>query len=120
MGGNSLNEKAAGETTFPHNEKRIQRVLEIERQAQAIREAALRAAEQLPIQAEQEAQTLIEKARADAEEEARQSVANAQAQAECARILAQAEEESRRLEALAMSHFDHAVGFVLDRVTGRE
>jgi cell division septum initiation protein DivIVA len=102
------------------NEKRIQQVLEIERQAQAIREAALRAAEQLPIQAEQEAQALIEKARTDAEEEARQLVTNAQAQEECARILAQADEESRHLEALAMSHFDHAVGYVLDRLAGRE
>jgi V/A-type H+/Na+-transporting ATPase subunit G/H len=120
MGGNSLNEKAAGETSFPHNAKRIQQVLEIERQAQAIHEAAMRQSEQSPIQAEQEAQALIEKARTDAEEEARQLVANAQAQEERARILAQAEEEVRRMEALAMSHFDRAVGYVLDRVAGRE
>jgi vacuolar-type H+-ATPase subunit H len=102
------------------NEKRIQQILEIERQAQAIHEAAMREAEQLPILAEQEAQAFIEKARADAEEQARQSVANAQAPAECARILAQAEEEVRRMEALAMSHFDRAVGYVLDQVAGRE
>jgi F0F1-type ATP synthase membrane subunit b/b' len=80
----------------------------------------MREAEQLPILAEQEAQAFIEKARADAEEQARQSVANAQAPAECARILAQAEEEVRRMEALAMSHFDRAVGYVLDQVAGRE
>jgi vacuolar-type H+-ATPase subunit E/Vma4 len=102
------------------NEKRIRQVLEIERQAQAIHDAAMRKAEQLPILAEQEAQALVEKARADAEEQARQLVTSAQAQEECARILSQAEEESRRLEALAVSHFDHAIGFVLDRVTGRE
>jgi F0F1-type ATP synthase membrane subunit b/b' len=102
------------------NEKLIQQAYEIERQAQATHEAAVREAEQLPIQAEQEAQALIEKARTDAQEEARQLVANAQAPEECARILAQAEEEVRRMEALAMSHFDRAVGYVLDRVVGRE
>jgi F0F1-type ATP synthase membrane subunit b/b' len=137
MGGKGLNEQAAGgipasksntsvgsastgKNTFLHNEKGIQQVLEIEKRAQAIHEAALREAEQLPIQAEQEAQTLIEKSRAEAVEQARQLTASAQAQEECARILAQAEEEVRRMETLAMSHFDRAVGYVLDRVIGRE
>jgi vacuolar-type H+-ATPase subunit H len=102
------------------NEKLIQQVLEIEEQAQAIREAAMHEAEQLPKQAEQEAQAVIEKARADAQEEARQLVASAQAKEECERILAQAEEEARRTETLATSHSDRAVGYVLDRVAGRE
>jgi V/A-type H+-transporting ATPase subunit G/H len=102
------------------NETLIQQILEIEKQAQAIHETAVGDAEQLPIQAEQEAQALIEKARADAQEEARRLVADAQAQDECARIQAQAEEEARRMEALAMSHFDRAVGYVLKRVAGRE
>ena len=101
------------------NEKLIQQVYEIERQAQAIHEAALREAEQIPIQAEREARALIEKARVDAQEEARQLVANAQAQEECARILAHAEEEVRRMEALAMSHFDSAIAYVLNRVAGK-
>jgi len=47
------------------NEKNIQEVLEIEKQADAIHEAALHEAQQIPVQAEQEAQALIEKARAD-------------------------------------------------------
>jgi vacuolar-type H+-ATPase subunit H len=102
------------------NEKLIQQVLEIEEQAQAIHEAAMHEAEQLPKQAEQEAQAVIEKARADTREEARRLVASAQAQEECARILAQAEEEAHRMEALASRHFDRAVGYVLDRVAGRE
>jgi hypothetical protein len=36
------------------------------------------------------------------------------------RILAEAEEKNRQLEALAMSNFDRAVNYILDRVTGRE
>jgi V/A-type H+-transporting ATPase subunit G/H len=123
-----LNKKATGgvqaaptgESAFPHNEEHIQQVLEIERQARAVYEAAEREAEQLPRQVEQEAQALMEKARADAQEEARRLIANAQAPEECARILAQAEEEVRRTEALALRHFDRAVAYVLDRVVGRE
>ncbi len=109
----------AGDGTFPHNEEHIQQVLEIESQAQAIYEAAEREAERLPRQAEQEAQALIEKARIDAQEEAHQMIVNAKAPEESARVLAQAEEEVRRTETLALSHFDRAVVYVLDRVVGR-
>ena len=62
------------------NEKRIQQVLEIEKQAKTIHEAALHEAEQLPVLAEKEAQALIEKTRQDAQEEARRVVARAQAE----------------------------------------
>jgi len=102
------------------NEKLIQQVLEIEKQAQAIHEVAVREAGQLPVQAEQEARALVEKARADAQEQARQLVADAQAQEETARIQTQAEAEARRMEALAADHFDEAVRYVLDRVAGKE
>ncbi len=110
---------SAGESTFPRNEEHIHQVLEIESQARAIYDAAEREAEQLPRRVEQEAQALIDKTRAGAQEEARRLVANAQAPEECARILAQAEEEVRRTEDLAKTHFDQAVGHVLDRVVGR-
>ena len=102
------------------NEQRIQQVLEIENQAQVIHEAAIRDAEQLQKQAEQEAQTLIEKARAEAQEEAQRLASNRQVNEECARILAESEEKSRQLEALAAQHFDRAVDYVLDRLIGRE
>jgi vacuolar-type H+-ATPase subunit H len=123
-----LNAKATGGTwatstaddTLLHNEEQIQQVLEIESQAWAIYEAAKREAEELPRQVEQETQALIEKARTAAQEEAHRLVANAQAPEESARILAQADEEVRRTEALAQSHFDQAVGYVLDRVVGRK
>lgn len=100
------------------NEKLIQQVLQIEKQAQEIRDVAIRNAEQLPILADQEAQLLIEKAKADAQKEARQILSKAQAEEETARILAQAEEKNRQLEALAMSNFDRAVTYVVQRVVG--
>ena len=98
----------------------MQQVLEIERQARAIPEAAMSEAEQLPVRAELEARAVIEKARTDAEEQGRQMIAHAQADEECARILTQAEANARRTEALAMNNFDHAVAYVLDRVVGKE
>jgi vacuolar-type H+-ATPase subunit H len=109
---------AGGESGL--NEQRIRQVLEIENQAQAIHEAAVHDAEQVQKQAEQEAQALVEKSRAEAQEEARRLVADAQASEEGARILAQTEEKSRQMETLAAKHFDRAVGYVLDRLTGRE
>ena len=102
------------------DEKRIQEVLQIEKQAQEIYEAALREAEQLPVLASQESQSLIEKTRIEAEAEAHRLVANAEAKEECARILADAEEKSNRMKGLAMSHMERAVGYVLDRVAGRD
>ncbi len=102
------------------NEKRIQDVLEIDRQAQAVHEAALSEAEQLPRKAEQDAQAIIDKAKADAEEEGRQAIARARAGDETERIIAQAEEKARNNENLAMTHFDRTVSYVLARVVGRE
>ncbi len=102
------------------NEKRIQQVLEIEKQADAIHARAVSQAAQIPQQAEQEAQALIEKARSEAEAEARKIVAEAQCDAECQHILKEAEERVRNDEILAMSNFDRAVNYVLARVVGRE
>lgn len=102
------------------NEIRIQQILEIERQALAVHDAAVKEAEYLPIQAEMEAQALIERARGEAQEEASRMLANAQAEDECARILAQAEDSARRTEALARSNLERAVSYVLTRVIGQE
>jgi hypothetical protein len=102
------------------NENRIQQVLEIEKQAQEIHEMALRDAQQLPISADLESQEIVEKARADAQQEARQLVDKAEAKEETARILADAEAKNRQVEALAMSNFDRAVNYILDRVIGSE
>ncbi len=102
------------------NEKTIQQVLEIEQQADAIHAEAVREAEKLPHQAEQEAQALIEKARAEAEEESRKMVAKAQAEEERQRILTDTEKTVQRTEAVAKTNFNKAIAYVLNRVTGKE
>ena len=101
------------------NEKHIQQVLDIEKQAQEIHEAALKEAQQLPVMAEQESQALIEKAKAEAQQKAREMVSAVQADEESTRILSEAEEKNRHFEALSMSNFDRAVTYVLERVIGR-
>jgi vacuolar-type H+-ATPase subunit H len=98
----------------------IQEVLEIERQAQAIHSSAHKKAEKLPEEAEKEAKTLLEKAQGEAEEEARRLVESAEGKEEIERILSQAEEKAKQMKSLALSHFDRAVGFVLDHIAGRE
>jgi len=104
------------------NEERVQQIVDLEQRARAIYEAAVREAEQLPTQAEKEVRVLIEEARVEAQAQARQLVADAeaQAQAESARVLEQAKQDAERMKALSMGRFDRAVGFVLNRVTGRE
>jgi hypothetical protein len=102
------------------NEKHIQQVLEIEKQAHTAYEQAVSEAKQIPVQAEQEAQLAVEKARAEAEEEARRRVEGANSEEESNRLLAQAEEKVRRAEAIANSNFDRAVTFALCRLAGKE
>jgi vacuolar-type H+-ATPase subunit H len=101
------------------NERHIQQVLDIEKQAQEIHESAVKEAQQLPVIAEQEAQALIEKAKAEAQQKAREMVAGVKADEENARILTEAEEKNKQFEALAMSNLDRAVNYVLERVIGR-
>lgn len=101
------------------NEKRIQQIIEIEKQAQGILEAATQEAKDLPVQAERDAQTMIEKAHANAQEEARRMLANAQAEDETSKILSDAQRKTREAEAVASKNLDRAVAFVLDRVIGK-
>jgi V/A-type H+-transporting ATPase subunit G/H len=98
----------------------IQEVLEVEKKAKAVHAAAVEEAEKLPVEAEREAQALLEKARNEAEEEAHRMVEEARSQKDADRLLAQAEEKANQTKSLAMSHFDRAVGYVLDRIAGRE
>ncbi len=102
------------------NEKRIEQVLEIEKQALAIHEAAHKEAEKIPIEAQKEAMAQVEKTRAEAEEKASQIEANAEPKEECDRIMAQATDEARKTMELGMSNFDRAVTYVLNRVIGKE
>jgi len=102
------------------NEKRIQQVLDLEKQAREIYEASVSEAAQIPVDAEKEAQSLVEKARAEAQAEAKQMVAAAQSQEDSARLLAEADEKVKRTDQLAAGNFDRAVAYVLNRVIGRE
>ena len=101
------------------NEKHIQQVLEIEKQAQEMYEKAVKDAQQLPVTAEQEAQALIAKAKAEAEEEARRILAEAQAEDRANEVLADVERQKAELEAKANANLDKAVAYVLERVIGR-
>jgi vacuolar-type H+-ATPase subunit H len=102
------------------NKQLIHQVLEIEKQAQTIHDAANHDAAQMQKQAEQEAQALIKKSRAKAQEEAESLVADIRANDECERILTQSEEKSRQMETLAAEHFDRAVDYVLERLIRKE
>jgi len=102
------------------NEKHVQHVMEIEKQAQEIHDIALREAQQLPILAEQDAQAIVQKAVSEAQEEARKLVSEAQAEEEVSSILTEADEKNRQVEALVMSNFDKAVTYILNRVVGKE
>lgn len=101
------------------NEKRIQQVLEIEKQANAIREAMIHEASQLPAQAEKEAQAMIEKSKADAEREAKQIIAKAQSEQDTNNILSDVREKIQRTESLAQGNLNQAVTYVVARVVGR-
>ena len=102
------------------NEKRIQQVLDIEKQAQAVHEKAVTEATQLPVQADQEALALLERIRAETQAEARGMISKAQAQEEVAQVVSEAQEKIQHIEVSAQSNMSRAVHYVLNRVVGRE
>ena len=102
------------------NDQNIQEVLKIEKKARSLYEEAVREAEQLPVQAEQEAQAYIEKARIDAQKEFRELIARAEAKEEASRILTEAEEKAKQMEVSAKKNSDKAVAYVLKQVVNRE
>jgi len=102
------------------NENRIQQVLEIEKQANTIRDEMIRSAALLPVQAEKEAQAMVEKERAEAQDEANQMLAKAKAEQESADIMSQSNEKILHIETLAKGNFNRAVSYVVARVIGRE
>jgi F0F1-type ATP synthase membrane subunit b/b' len=101
------------------NEKHIQQVLEIEKQAQEIQEKAKREAQEIPAKAEQEAQALIAKARVDAQEEARRMIESAQSNDASTHAAADDSSRDSEFEVSARKNFDKAVAFVLERIIGR-
>lgn len=101
------------------NEKHIQQVLEIEKQAQEVQDKAKREAQEIPVKAEQEAQALIAKAKSEAQEEARKMIADVQKDDASGQEAADLASTNSELEAKAKANFDKAVAFVLERVIGR-
>ena len=101
------------------NEKHIQQVLEIEKQAQEIQEKARHEAQDIPAKAEQEAQALIAKAKADAHEEARKMIAAVQSNDVSGQVADDGALVNSEFEASAKKNFDKAVALVLERVIGR-
>jgi vacuolar-type H+-ATPase subunit H len=111
---------------FPHeahilmNDQNIQAVLKLEIKARSVYDAAVREAEQLPVQAEHESQAFIEKARIDTQNGARELISKAEAKEDASRIMAEADEKARQMEAAAMMNLDKAVAYVLKQVIKRE
>jgi vacuolar-type H+-ATPase subunit H len=101
------------------DENLIRQVIEMEKQARAIDDAAVREAEGIPAQAQKDAEALLLKSRADAQDEAKQIIAGAQAKEESAKVAAKTEAEAQHMEATAKDHFDQAVNYVLDQLVGR-
>ena len=101
------------------NEKHIQQVLEIEKQAQEVQNKAKRESQEIPVKAEQEAQALIAKAKSDAQDEARKMIADVQKDDASGQTTTDLASKNRELEAKAKVNFDKAVAFVLERVIGR-
>jgi vacuolar-type H+-ATPase subunit H len=102
------------------NEKVIQKVLEIEKDADQIHDKAVHEASLLPVRADQDAQSLIEKTRVSAQAEATQLLDKAKVQEQSANLLAEAEKNVQHTEGLASNNFNQAVAYVVARVIGRE
>jgi vacuolar-type H+-ATPase subunit H len=102
------------------NEKRIEEVIDIEKQADEIFNKAVSEAQQIPQQAEKEAKEMIENARLEAEKEAQKILASADAKSECEGIISEAESKIDHNQALSKLNFDRAVTYVISRVLGQD
>ncbi len=101
------------------NERRVEQVMQIEQQAQRVLDKAKEDAARLPLQAEREAQTILETTRAQARAEAEKLIEAAGAEAETRQILSEAEKRVRESDEAARPNLDRAVQFVVGKVLGR-
>jgi vacuolar-type H+-ATPase subunit H len=101
------------------NEKRIEQVMQIEKQAQQLLDSAKQEAAHLPVQAERDAQKIVERTRAEAQAAAQKIIARAAAQDETAKIQADADKKIRDSEDVAKKNLGRAVEYVLDTVLGK-
>lgn len=101
------------------NEKRIQEVVKIEKQADEIFAKAVSEAERIPLLAEQETKSLIENGRSEAEKEAKVLLESSQTNEETNRILSDAESKIEHNSILAKRNIERATTYVISRVVGR-
>jgi vacuolar-type H+-ATPase subunit H len=101
------------------SDQRIQEVLAIEEQAKAVRDAAVKEADEMPRLAQRDAQAILDKTRAEAEAEAKSIVDKARSEETQNKVMSEFEANAKRTEELAMSNFDRAVSYVLCSVVGR-
>ena len=102
------------------NEKRIQELLEIEKQAQQILQSAVHEAEQVPAAAEREAQELIQSTRESARREAQEIIQKAQADDVMGSVMSKMQDKIRKSQEQAATNLERAVAYVLERVAGAE
>ena len=102
------------------NEKRIQELLEIEKQAQQILQSAVHEAEQVPAAAEREAQELIQSTRESARREAQEIIQKAQADDVMGSVMSKMQDKIRKSQEQAATNLERAVVYVLERVAGAE
>ncbi len=101
------------------NERRIEQVMQIENQAQRVLDKAKDDAARLPVEAEREAQAILERTRTEARAEAEKLIEAAAAEAETQRIISEAETRIREADEVARRNIDRAVQFVVDKVLGK-
>lgn len=101
------------------NEKRIQEVVKIEKQADEIFTKAVAEAERIPLLAEQETKALIESGHLMAEKEAKVLLESSLTDDETNRILREAESKIEHNTALAKRNIERATTYVISRVVGR-
>ena len=101
------------------NEKRIQEVVKIEKQADEILAKAVSEADRIPLLAEQETKALIENGRSQAEKEAKVLLESSLSNDETNKILREAESTSEHNATLAKRNSERATTYVISRVVGR-
>ncbi|MGI5963444.1 MAG: hypothetical protein ACOX7N_07000 [Lawsonibacter sp.] len=99
----------------------IEKVTRTEEQTKQRREAALTESKQKILVAQRAAQRVLEDARTEAEGEVRQQMAQAEEQAaqEAKVVLAQAEENCRKMKQAARERLEQAAELIVEKVVNR-
>ncbi len=99
------------------DEEYLKKIIDIEKNARAMREKALQEAQALPQKAEQDAKSILSSAQEEAKKEAERILASVKADQESKKILQDAEAQAGQKEAQAAKSFEKGVDFVLKKIT---